>query len=218
MDPAQQLLAQPDGRESLWQRAPAWRTLTVAASFLTLAAVAMPLLDPGGEEIVLAAVEVTPAVGLPPLPPPAQARPPARPASHASVVRPAPPPADATSCGLNAPSTPRAMGGATIVGFFTAEQSQATFRNRAGMRGGEPSPTYLGNLWVRIHPDGAAPGVVRGTVLPAGMQVAIGDHVRFDGAYRDPSLPCHFVPSLITRNDGPVARPVVTGVGVEEIR
>jgi hypothetical protein len=157
-------------------------------------------------------VEVTPAVILPAAAPPqAQPQPP--------QARPAPPaPAADAFCGLNAPNTPRSLGGATIVGFFTPQQSLALFQNRAGMRGGEPSPAYRNHLWVRIHPDRAPPSAVRGTVLPAGMKVAIGDHVVFDSAYRDPAQPCHFVPSLITVNEGPVARPVAIGPGVEVVQ
>jgi hypothetical protein len=218
MEPAPHLVAQEAGAESLWQRAPGWRRLAVAASLLTLAAVALPLLQPAEEEaappLELALVQPTPAISLPPLPAAAAAAAPARPISKPLHI----PPADATTCGLNAPVSPRSLGGATIVGFFDAQQSQEAFHSRAGMRGGEPSPAYLHNLWVRIHPDGARPGLVRGTVLPAGMRVAIGDHVTFDSAYRDPALPCNFVPSLITANAGPAARPAVTGPGMEVVQ
>jgi len=114
MEPAPHILADgaASGREAgLWQRAPAWRNLTAAASLLTLAAVAAPLLlpeqpapSPAVAKPAAATIAAPPAATAPLAPPPVpQARadhpapspPPARQAlaEHPAELPPAPAPA-----------------------------------------------------------------------------------------------------------------------------
>src|SRR3954467_5218263 len=205
--------APAEQQDSLWETAPRWRALTVAASVLTLAAVATPLLLPQTEmpphvaplarppvhsaPTELASAPVTPTVAPTPAP--------GRIASLArkSVRAPASPQTATAACPLPANTAPRHLGTAIVVGFINQQQSVQVFGQKAAAFGAPVNPAYLGYVRLLIHPERAADGVTRGTLAPPGAHIAVGDRITFDGAYRDPSGACMWVPTLVAADLGP---------------
>ena len=226
-------------QESLWEHAPAWRNLTIAASLLTLAAIATPMLWPQAADgakpppvvpMVAAAVppsHVTPPAVVPSnVPQDAKEAPPksaiARTAHHthaqiASAV-PAPPATprpveqpplvaqqQQNFCPLRQQSMPIPAGSGIVIGFFTPEQTQARVASDEARMGGTITPDFATRQRVVIRPDFENRGRLWVSVLPEGMQVALGDHVTYNTAYRDQSRPCSYIPTLITADQGPAA-------------
>lgn len=72
------------------------------------------------------------------------------------------------------------------------------------------NPAYVSNLRAVISPDGVHRLFV---LVPGGMTVKIGDQVEFAGAYRDASLPCHYVPNLIGKL---ISAPNADGTGEQK--
>ena len=56
-------------------------------------------------------------------------------------------------------------------------------------------PDYADNLRVQVRLANGKPLVA---LVPKAMTVHVGDHVTFQGGYRNTNLPCSYVPSLIT--------------------
>jgi hypothetical protein len=165
------------GRESLWNRAPAWRNLVVTATFLTAAALAALILAPQEEAAPqdLAPVQVTSAVSLPPLP-------------------------AAPACSLNWPA---GTGGAgVVIRFLPPMQAQRRVLNNQQAIGGPINPAYALTPRIVVHTDGGDNQIV---VLPPGVMARVGDRVSFDGIHRDPGSACAYIPPLLTSDAGPAA-------------
>ena len=234
-------------QESLWDKAPAWRSLTVAASLLTLAAVATPLLLSLPADIehpappkaaparVAAAMPDAPAPShaalASPVPSPPSMPPPRTKAAH-SVTAPQPlsepamtidhpaaapptqmalvpaPPAAATqpqaACGIAISSQVLPRGGGVVIGFEgTLAAQQRMFANERVI-GGPITPAFANTPRALVQIDGSAPDAgSQIVVVPPGMTVGIGDHITFNAIHRDASIPCGYVPPLVTSDSGP---------------
>lgn len=196
-------------QESLWEKAPAWRNLTIAASFLTLAAVALPVLLPQPEVMISApqTAFIKPAAPAPSISAPAApaaAPVPAEPA-HVAALPDSQTPAQA--CGLRQPAGPYPMGLGTIIGFETPAQSLADIPRREARLGGTIDPAYVHDLRAMVRQDD---GRVQGFDVLPGMTVNMGDRVTLQDSYRNQSRPCSYIPILITADSGPTASPAQT--------
>jgi hypothetical protein len=188
---------------SLWDRAPGWRNLVVAASALTLAALAIPVLVPEEEVLplpqpapALEAVSATPSVTLSPLP----VQP--RVAAAPRAASPAPMPA----CALSLPTEARPMGTGVVVRYIPPLQAERrALANQQSLRA-PISPLYAQTPRLVVRMDGAdAGGGGQIVVVPPGMAVQIGDRVAFNAIRRDPVTPCSYIPPLVTGDSGPAA-------------
>jgi hypothetical protein len=266
-------------QDSLWDKAPAWRSLTVAASLLTLTAVATPLLLPSPADSehpaqpraapvrVAADMPGAPAPSRTALPSPAPSQrstPPSKtipkPAKSTAHRAPTPPmrtaslpahpvtapqpiqesanttehpaaapsmqtallpaqPATATqpeaTCGITISSQVLPMGGGVVVGYEgTLAARQRLFANERTM-GGPINPAFANTPRAIVQTDGSAPDAERQiVVVPPGMTVGIGDHIAFNNLHRDASIPCGYVPPLVTSDSGPSAAKLPVGAGV----
>lgn len=232
MEPGALQQGQASGAEdqSLWNRAPAWRNLTIAASLFTCAALALPQIVPAPPSTVTAPAEIAAApvvprpvpapqaiaaapklasVAAPPQPAPQPAMPAAAPAATApapAMASPQPASAAASnSCLLGMPAEPMPRGTGTVFGFWTPEQTRARVAVNEARNGGTLNPAYRdkGRAMIRLDGD-PNPGRYEISTVPNGMKVNLGDHVYFNTAYRDTSLPCSYFPTLISHDDGPL--------------
>lgn len=84
---------------------------------------------------------------------------------------------------------------ATVLGFWTPAQAQAAMIITQRMAQGPIDPAYVTQLrvLVRVEQNGRRVGAL----VPAGMDVQIGQRVTFISAHLSPNLPCHYIPNLI---------------------
>jgi hypothetical protein len=221
------LQSAPQAGESLWEKAPAWRGLTIAAFVLTALAAPTPALltpadapAPPHHARVASAAPAAPHIqapqaevpALPHVLPPVHhhphvqmaALPPAAAAVAAPISAPATAAQPSQSCSIDMPATPHPMSG-TVVGFIDHDQSLRIFRNTQRFSGGTVNAAYVDNARVMVRPDPGTWGGSHNPVLPPGLNVAIGDHVTYQTPYRDASQPCGFIPSQVTADQGPSA-------------
>jgi hypothetical protein len=181
--------------EALWDRAPAWRHLVVAASALTLAALALPALLPAQappSAPALEAVSVSPSITLSLLPPP----------RVAAARVPAP------VCRMTMPDAPLNHSRGVVIGFEDHATSLARIPRSEASAGGRIDPAYIDNLRVRVRFDS---GQVVVLILPKTLTVRAGDRVTAQSGYRNAALPCNYIPNLITADLGPVPPPDPAG-------
>jgi hypothetical protein len=111
-----------------------------------------------------------------------------------------------TTCGITISSQVLPMGGGVVVGYEgTLAAQQRMFANERAM-GGPITPAFANTPRAIVHTDGSAPdagGQI--VVVPPGMTVGIGDHITFNNAHRDASIPCGFLPPLVTSDSGPAS-------------
>ena len=98
------------------------------------------------------------------------------------------------TCHLSLPSTPARLGDGTVLGFEDRTTSLVRIKQTQAMLHGEIDPTYIYNQRIIVRLDN---GQTRALILPEGMQVHAGDRVQAQDTYRNPALPCHYVPNLI---------------------
>ena len=198
----------PDAEARLWDKAPAWRTLTVAASLLTLAAVATPLLLPepsptstpakaviaanAGKMLLPQAPHHDVALAVPPAAIPAPA-----PIRHAAASQ------AAAACGLTMPGVAHAQSPGTVAAFINPTESAVLLQQTEQQRGARIDPAYRNDPRVILRGDNGQLG--RFTV-PPGVHVALGDRVMVQSPFRNTALPCNFVPALITADLGPAPK------------
>jgi len=121
--------------------------------------------------------------------------------------KPSGPPGDATlatskaaetqqSCTTRIPTAPQNFTG-LVTGFLTDGQVSAITRSVEVQLGTKVNPAYLPlkHVWVSWQ-NGSS---VTMAAVPEHMSVKIGDTVELDSRYRDPNLPCHFIPWTINR-------------------
>ncbi|HEY2534512.1 MAG TPA: retropepsin-like aspartic protease [Xanthobacteraceae bacterium] len=84
-----------------------------------------------------------------------------------------------------------------VTGFLTDEQVLAVTRSVEAQLGAKLNPAYLRlkHVWVSWQ-NGSSMTMA---AVPEHMSVKIGDSVELNSRYRDPSLPCHFIPWTINR-------------------
>ena len=224
-------------KDSLWEKAPAWRGLTVTASFLTLAAFALPVLLSQPEQApqpapvraqaapMRVAVAPQPVTVAPPpailtLPPrvsapPAHAPtaiPPVRAAAipvPAIVVPQTAPASGAPVCGLRQSATaPVLIGLGTVTGFEDHALSMARIEMTEAQSGGKIDPDYIDNQRVIVQRPNGQNTVF---ILPKNLQVHIGDRVTLQNGYRNMALPCNYVPIQIASDIGPAPAAALSG-------
>jgi hypothetical protein len=107
-----------------------------------------------------------------------------------------------SSCPLK-PGLLSPAGAGKVVGFMSSEQALDLTQRTEAERQAKLNPAYINNLRVFVRSDGSPMRFI--AIVPATMTVKIGDQVEFGGAYRDPSLPCHYMPPLTAKIAGPAA-------------
>ena len=116
--------------------------------------------------------------------------------------KPSGPPAAATSkaaetqqsCTTGIPTAPQNFTG-LVTGFLTDEQVLAVTRRVEAQLGAKVNPAYLPLKHMEVR-NGSFETMA---AVPEHMAVKIGDMVELYSRYRDPSLPCHFIPWTINR-------------------
>jgi len=239
-------------QDSLWEQAPGWRILAIAASVLPLVAVALPVLLPEqsaaphatiavpvthaavaatapavhapvpllpiSRQPALSEMHVAAASAAPMSPGPAQITPstmPAQPLSAPAQAGTAQTEAQ-TVCPLRQSTMAIPAGSGAVIGFFTPEQTQARVASDEARLGGTISPSFATLQRVVIRPDFETRNRLWISALPPGLHVALGDHVTYNTGYRDNSLPCSYVPTLITADQGPVQASVAPSEAAHE--
>ena len=86
---------------------------------------------------------------------------------------------------------------ARVIGAITRKQTlAATARVEAGI-GAKVNPIYL--KWAHVDTVLSPSGAETIAAIPPGVIVKTGDIVELNLRYRDPRLPCQFVPVTVTR-------------------
>ncbi len=170
---------------SLWRRAPAWRRLSVAATLLTAAAIAVPfILRPAGPDAVSSLAQ------------PAAAQAGSGPAGAAASGETG----SSEACLLVQAPSPVFFGSGTVVSLEDRALALKHTRESEARKGGLIDPAYLANQRVVVRLPNGRYDVF---VVPRNMQVSPGDRVTLQGGYRNVNLPCNYVPNLVTSDVGP---------------
>lgn len=138
-------------------------------------------------------------------PAPATASPPAQLASAAPQPTPSTAAEPATAdpskvCLLNGPLAPHPQDVGRVVAFEDRAMALARIQLTQSISHGQIDPAYVDNQ--RVHID-LGNGHIRVVLVPRGMTVSMGDIVMVQSGYRNMSLPCNYVPNLITSDLGP---------------
>ena len=86
-----------------------------------------------------------------------------------------------------------------IVRFQTAQETLAMLENTQARLHSDISPAYITNPRVVLEVNNGGTKETSIAFVPEGLIVKEKDHVMFKGGEADPTLPCHYIPSLITR-------------------
>jgi len=105
------------------------------------------------------------------------------------------------NCGAGGPmrgalNPPPALAG-RIVGFVPRAIAMALIPRSEQSANGKLDPAYVHNLRALFRPYDAAPGVHLTVIVPANMNVYVGEDVQMVGGHASPNLACHYVPNLI---------------------
>jgi hypothetical protein len=84
---------------------------------------------------------------------------------------------------------------ARVTGFVAQDEVPAIRSRVQAQVGGKESPQYLTQR--RVSTIGVNSSFITTAVVPDGMAVKVGDTVRLNSRYRDPTLPCNYVPWTI---------------------
>ena len=108
------------------------------------------------------------------------------------------PQAASESCKLQIDTAPHHVS-AKVVGFVTEDQTLSTTRAVEAQLGAKISPGYL--PLKRVHAVGYPTHQEISTLaaVPDNIPVKTGDVVDLNTRYRDPSLPCNFIPWTVNR-------------------
>jgi len=99
------------------------------------------------------------------------------------------------SCTARIPTAAQHVTG-RVTGFLTDEQALAATRSAEAQSGAKVNPAYLHLKHASVRGNGSFETMA---AVPEHMAVKIGDTVELYSRYRDPSLPCHFIPWTINR-------------------
>jgi hypothetical protein len=61
------------------------------------------------------------------------------------------------------------------------------------------NPNYIRNVRVAVQVGNAQERPLLLALLPPGMSAQVGDHVEFLTGHPDQSMPCHYIPNLVSR-------------------
>ena len=105
-------------------------------------------------------------------------------------------------CGADAtrffPSPPL-LRQAQVLGQLTESQATSTMEVNQRLFDLRISPHYIGNARLAVHIDGTPAGGWSVVLLPRGLSARAGDRVEFLGGHVDPSMPCHYIPPVVSR-------------------
>src|SRR5262245_15875942 len=160
-------------RPALWSTAPAWRNLAIASCLLTSLAISAPMVLPH-PGMVADTRSGSQAVGSP----------------IKGDLQP--------SCMAQIPGAPDRLTG-RVTGFVPSEQVLAVTKGVEAQIGAKISPTYLPLKRVVVDISGPSSKFSTFAAVPESMTVKTGDVVEVNSRYRDPNLPCHFIPWTINR-------------------
>ena len=222
---------------SLWDDAPAWRGLTVAATGLTAALILVSLIsapEPAVQAPVASVTAPAPQLSTPSTLPSAPALPapqPALPAPAPVPAAPAPIQAAPPAVASLAPATPAPQtnqppacniredrlngraGAGTVTGFLSKQQADDLILVTQANVGGAISPAWAAVPRALVRPDGAPPNRRVILLVPEGTVVKPGDHVVWVTGMRDISLPCNYIPNHIIADSGPL-KPATPGANL----
>jgi hypothetical protein len=130
---------------------------------------------------------------------------PSRSAATPGVVAPAvqePAPAPQT-CRLSLSGAPGETSQGVVVGVESRATSLARIPHAEAMLGGAIDPAYVNNTRFTVSLGNST----QVFIAPASIATHIGDRVLTQGPYRNPNLPCNYVPPLITADLGAASGP-----------
>jgi hypothetical protein len=84
-----------------------------------------------------------------------------------------------------------------IVGFVPSAIAMALIPRSEQGANGKLDPAYVHNLRALFRPYDAAPEVHLTVIVPADMNVYVGEDAQMVGGHASPNLACHYVPNLI---------------------
>ncbi len=105
----------------------------------------------------------------------------------------------ATGCALQAPTSPTMLGPGTVTTLMTPAMIKSNIEGGQAQLHGLMDPAYVDRTAVLVHLDSGRDQVGR---APPGLDVHVGDRVILQGVYRNEALPCHYVPNLVTADQG----------------
>jgi hypothetical protein len=102
------------------------------------------------------------------------------------------------SCNAQNPSAPHDYTG-LVIDFLTDDQVLTITRSVEAKSGAKVNPAYppLKHVMIRGHLQNRSFETM--AAVPAHISVKIGDTVELNSRYRDPTLPCHFIPWTVKR-------------------
>ncbi|HEY2528245.1 MAG TPA: retropepsin-like aspartic protease [Xanthobacteraceae bacterium] len=86
-----------------------------------------------------------------------------------------------------------------VTGFLTDEQVLAATRSVEAQLGAKVNPAYLALKHATVRGYWQNRSSETMAAVPEHMSVKVGDAVELNSRYRDPSVPCHFIPWTINR-------------------
>ena len=102
------------------------------------------------------------------------------------------------SCVVQFPPAPEKVTG-RVTGLLTDEQAAAIVRSAEAQTGIRMNPSYPPLKHATVRVDSGSKRFETMAAIPPPVSVQIGDTVELTLRYRDPTLPCHFIPVTITR-------------------
>ena len=101
-------------------------------------------------------------------------------------------------CGLQIPGAPQRVTG-RVTRFVSGEEALTLTNAVEAQLGAKISPAYLSLKRVRVEASGENRNWWTIAAVPEDMPVKVGDLVELNSRYRDPELPCQFIPWTIYR-------------------
>ena len=105
---------------------------------------------------------------------------------------------DVPACHGNTVPFSGLSGHGQVIGFLTSDEATKLLQRTQFASHMAINPDYLANVRSLVHLDGSPPEMRSVYLVPQGENVRIGDHVKVAGGHLDPSLPCHYIPNLIS--------------------
>src|SRR5262249_11539689 len=116
-----------------------------------------------------------------------------------AVATEAQPARTANACQLPWPTSPT-LGNGIVEGFYDRAAALAMIQTTQAQVHGKIDPNYIDNLRVNIRLPGGNPLVAR---VQKNRTVHGAAGVAFQSAFRNPNLPCTYIPPLTTADNGP---------------
>ncbi len=105
-------------------------------------------------------------------------------------------------CGVNAMASfrsPSQVLRGQVLRLLTRDEALKAIQKTQFIYDMHINPNYVYNVRAAIHVDDAFEHPVGFVLLPLGISARVGDRVEFVTAHPDPSMPCHYIPNLVSR-------------------